>query len=111
ETDPGQLLHALGVVIFGGQLGALPDPTQVVQQRRIVSAETCTPRRAWTSRASVAQLQRVRHHPHARGTVLRIANTERFKLGVSIRSRARLGSSSPGSSNVSVPARYAFTTR
>src|SRR5262249_49123231 len=31
ETDPGQLLHALGVVIFGGQLGALPDPTQVVQ--------------------------------------------------------------------------------
>src|SRR5262249_50115577 len=31
ETDPGQLLHALGVVIFGGQLGALPDPTEVVQ--------------------------------------------------------------------------------
>lgn len=59
----------------------LQDPQTSWTHRRRVSAETRIPRRAASSKAIVAQLQRVRHQPHWRGTARRMASSDRWRLG------------------------------
>jgi hypothetical protein len=81
------------------------------RQRRTVSADTTTPRRACTSRAPGAQLQRVRHQPQARGTAWRMPSRERFSAGASTVSRVGGRRPSAPSSHSSPPVRYARTTR
>jgi hypothetical protein len=49
----------------------------------MVSAETVRPRLTCRVRASVAPLQRVRHHPYARGGALRRASSDRRSVGSS----------------------------
>ena len=51
-------------------------------QRRTVHADTPKPCLVWSASAKAAQLQRVRHHPYARGEVLSKAVSERLLQGI-----------------------------
>jgi hypothetical protein len=65
--NPGQAFHPLRIVILATNLARFHTQPSSCSQRRTVPAETSRRCLAWSSRANVAQLQRVRHRPQGRG--------------------------------------------
>ena len=114
-TNPCQFLHPLGIVILGASLARFHTQPSSCRPRRTVSPDTTTPCRAWSSKAIVAQLHRVRPHPPRRGTLCRIAPSGPLEHGREPRQapeRAlRVALPLPAASPANCPARYALTTR
>ena len=96
---------------FAAHFARFPSQPHSWSQWRIVSAETSSPRRMWSSGARAAQLHRGRHQPNARGALVRSAGTERLRDGGSRRSRRCFVVGSLASSKVRGPPWYARTSR
>jgi hypothetical protein len=94
EADVRQAVDPLRVVALATSFARFQTQPMSWSQRRIVSAETARPRVVCSVRASVAQLQRVRHQPEARGGIWSRASSDRRRGGSSTAVRT-VGTSRP----------------
>jgi len=81
RVNTGEFRNPLRIVVMRDMTGSLPLVVSSYNHRRTISRDTRVPRRTLSSRASAAQLHRLRHQPYVESARLMMASSDHLRLG------------------------------